>query len=235
MTTVRDVMTTSVLAVRPETTLKEVARLLVERRISGLPVVNEAGRVVGVVSEADLLVKEQEPGALARGPLDRIFGESDELRQQRVKAEARTAGEAMTAPAITIDASRSVQQAANLMIERRVNRLPVIEDGRLVGIVTRADLVRSFVRSDEQLEATIRDDILLKALWIDPALFSVDVTDGVVTLSGGVDRRSTAEMVARMVEMVPGVVGVNAEIAWKVDDRKIDAPAPDYFSPKGPS
>jgi CBS-domain-containing membrane protein len=235
MTTVGDVMTTSVLAVRPDTTLKEVANLLVEHRISGLPVVDEAGRVVGVVSEADLLVKEQEPGALARGPLDRIFGESQELRQQRAKAEARTAGEAMTAPAITVDASRTVHQAASLMIERRVNRLPVVEDGRLVGIVTRADLVRSFVRSDEQLEATIREDVLLKALWIDPAQFTVDVSDGVVTLKGAVDRRSTAEMVAQMVGMVPGVVGVSAEIAWNVDDREIDAPAPDYFSPKGPS
>ena len=121
------------------------------------------------------------------------------------------------------------------MIERRVNRLPVVDGGRLVGIVTRADLVRSFVRSDAQLAQSIREDVLLKALWIDPERFVVDVDDGVVTMSGSVDRRSTAAMVAHMVEMVPGVVGVTAEIAWTIDDRDIDAPAPDYFSPKGPS
>jgi CBS domain-containing protein len=235
MTTVRDVMTTSVLAAKPETPLKEVARLLVEQRISGLPVVDEANRVVGVVSEADLLVKEQDPGALARGPLDRIFGESDELRELRAKAEARTAGEAMTSPAITIEASRSVHQAASAMIERRVNRLPAVDGGHLVGIVTRADLVRAFVRSDEQLEQTIREDVLLKTLWIDPAQFTVDVRDGVASLRGAVDRRSTAGMIVRSVEMVPGIVGVNAEIAWTVDDRDLEAPAPDYFSPKGPS
>lgn len=234
MSTVRDVMTRSVLVVHPETTLREVARLLVENRISGLPVVDD-GHVVGVISEADLLVKEQDPGILAPGPLDRIFGESEELRQLRTKAEARTVGDAMTAPAITIDASRSVHQAASTMIERRVNRLPVVEDGRLVGIVTRADLVRAFVRSDEQLAETIRSEVLLKALWIDPAQFPIDVTDGVVTLQGRVDRRSTADMVTRMVEMVPGVIAVNADIAWTVDDRAINAPAPDYFSPKGPS
>jgi CBS-domain-containing membrane protein len=149
--------------------------------------------------------------------------------------EARTAGEAMTAPAITIEASRSAHAAAGLMIDRRVNRLPVTDGGELVGIVTRADLVRSFVRSDEQLVQAIRDDVLRKALWIDPVQFTVEVADGVAAIRGSVDRRSTAAMVAHMVEMVPGVVAVNADIAWTVDDREIDAPAPDYFSPKGPS
>jgi len=235
MTTVRDVMTTTVLAVRPETPLKEVARLLVERRISGLPVVDDEDRVVGVVSEADLLVKEQGPDAVPRGTLDRLFGESGQTRQLRAKAEARTAGEAMTAPAITIDGGASVHRAAAQMIERRVNRLPVVDAGRLVGIVTRADLVRSFVRSDAQLAQTIREDVLLKALWIDPDQVAVEVADGVAAIRGRVDRRSTAAMVAHMVEMVPGVVAVTAEIAWSVDDRDIDAPAPDYFSPKGPS
>ena len=235
MTTVRDVMTTSVLAVQPDTPLKEVARLLVEQRISGLPVVDEEGRVVGVVSEADLLVKEQDPGALEPGPLDRIFGESEEHRQLRAKVEARTAGDAMTAPAITIDPSRSLHQAAGVMIERRVNRLPVIEGGRLIGIVTRADIIRAFVRSDEQLEQTIREEVLLRTLWIDPAQFTVEVRDGVALLRGAVDRRSTAGMIVRSVEMVPGIVGVNAEIAWNVDDRDLEAPSPDYLSPKGPS
>ena len=235
MTTVGDVMTRWVLSVRPDTPLKEVARLLVYHRISGLPVVDEEGKVLGVVSEADLLVKEQDPDALPRRPLESIFGKSAEAREMRTKVEARTAGDAMTAPAITIEASRSVHAAAGLMIERRVNRLPVIDGGELAGIVTRADLVRSFVRSDEQLIQAIRDDVLLKALWIDPGQFTVEVADGVATIRGSVDRRSTAAMVARMVEMVPGVVAVNAEIAWTVDDREIDAPAPDYFSPKGPS
>jgi predicted transcriptional regulator len=141
----------------------------------------------------------------------------------------------MTAPPITIEASSSLHRAAALMIERRVNRLPVLQDGHLVGIVTRADIVRAFVRSDEQLTQTIREEVLLKTLWIDPAQFEVEVVDGVATIRGAVDRRSTAGMIVRSVEMVPGIVGVNAEIAWNVDDRDIEAPAPDYLSPKGPS
>jgi CBS domain-containing protein len=228
-------MTNAVLAVKPATTLKEVARLLVENRISGLPVVDDEIRVIGVISEADLLVKEQDPGAFEPSRLDRIFGASEELRELRAKAEARTAGEAMTSPAITIEASRSLHQAAGVMIERRVNRLPVVRDGRLVGIVTRADLVRAFVRSDEQLVRMIRDDVLRRTLWIDPDQFEVEVDDGVATIRGAVARRSTAGMIVRSVENVPGIVAVNAEIAWNVDDRDIEAPAPDYFSPKGPS
>lgn len=235
MKTVRDVMTRTVLSVRPETPLKEVARQLVEHRISGLPVVDEGGQVLGVVSEGDLLVKRQDPDAFRHRPLARIFGESEETRQLIAKAESRTAGDSMTSPAITIEASKPVDVAATLMVERRINRLPVTEDGRLVGIVTRADIVRTFVRTDEELAEAIRREVLLRALWIDPAQFTVSVTDGLATIRGKVERRSTAAMVEKMAEMVPGIVGVNADVAWSVDDRGIEAPGRDYLSPKGPS
>jgi CBS domain-containing protein len=235
MKTVGDVMTRPALSVRPETPLKEVARLLVEHRISGLPVVDEAGRVLGVVSEGDLLMKRQDPGAVHHRPLARIFGESEETRQLLAKAEARTAGDAMTSPAITIDAAAPVNAAATLMVERRVNRLPVTEDDRLVGIVTRADIVKTFVRTDEELAEIIRDEVLLHSLWIDPSHFTVTVTDGVATIKGEVQRRSTAAMIEPMVKMVSGIFAVNADIAWTLDDSEIEAPGPDYLSPKGPN
>lgn len=235
MSTVRDVMTTSVLSVRPETSIKQVARLLVENRISGLPVVNEEGRVVGVISEGDLLVKEQPRGSIHHRPLARIFGESAETRQSIAKAGARAVGDAMTMPAITIDASRPVGAAATLMIQRKVNRLPVTENGRLVGIVTRADLIRTFVRSDEEIAEAIRQEILLRALWMDPGKFTVEVADGIATVKGRVERRSLAGIIERSIESLPGVVGVSADIAWTLDDRDIVAPSRDYLSPKGPS
>jgi CBS domain-containing protein len=219
MKIVRDVMTRPVLSARTETPLMDVARILVEHRISGLPVVDAAGRVLGVVSEGDLLVKGQDPDAVHHRPLARIFGESGETRQLLAKAEARTAGDAMTSPAITIDASKPVNVAATIMVQRKVNRLPVTEDDRLVGIVTRADVVKTFVRTDDELVNAIRNEVLLRALWIDPEHFVVSVVDGVVTLQGRVERRSTAAMIAPMIEMVPGVVAVNADVAWSVDDR----------------
>jgi CBS domain-containing protein len=235
MTTVGDMMTRSVLSVTPETPLKEVARLLVEHRISGLPVVDDTGRVVGVISEGDLLVKEQRRDAIHHRPLARIFGDSAETRQLLAKAEASTAGDAMTAPAITIESDRPVSVAAARMIERKVNRLPVTEQGRLAGIVTRADVIRAFVQTDDELADAIRSEVLLRSMWLDPGKFSVEVANGQVDIHGAVDRRSTAAMVERMVTMLPGVVGVVADISWTIDDRNIEATGPDYLSPKGPS
>jgi CBS domain-containing protein len=235
MAYVHDVMTESVLSVTPDAPLKEVARLLIERRISGMPVVDASGSVVGVISEGDLLVREQGREAIRRGPLARLFGESAETRNLMAKAEARTAGDAMTSPAITVDASTPIEAAAALMIERQVNRLPVVTEGRLVGIVTRADLVRSFARGDEELVEEIRNNVLRRALWLDPDAFTVGVTDGTATIGGSVERRSTAAILAHMVGMVPGILSVESHVTWSLDDRNIEAPGPDYVSPKGPS
>jgi CBS domain-containing protein len=235
MTTVGEIMTRSVLSVRPEAPLKEVARLLVEHRISGLPVVDDSERVVGVISEGDLLVKEQRRDAIRHRPLARIFGDSAETRQMLAKAEASTAGDAMTTPAITIESERPVGVAAARMIDRKVNRLPVTEHGRLVGIVTRADVIRAFVQTDDELADAIRHEVLLRSMWLDPSKFSIEVTNGMVKIHGTVERRSTAAMVERMVAMLPGIVSVAADIAWTLDDRDLRATGPDYLSPKGPS
>jgi CBS domain-containing protein len=232
METVRDVMTRTVRSVGPDTPLKDVARELIEHRISGLPVVDDAGQVIGVISEGDLLAKEQRPGAVRHRPLARLFGESAETRRLMAKAEASTAGEAMTSPAITIEASKPIDTAATMMIQRKINRLPVTDGGKLVGIVTRSDVVGTFARSDEVLADVIRDEVLHQALWLDPAAFEVTVTNGMATIHGEVERRSTATILEHMVRMVPGIVSVEANVTWTLDDRDIEAPGPDYFSPK---
>lgn len=234
MMTVGDVMTRSVVSVRPWTPLKEVAQLLIERRISGVPVVDDDGQLLGVVSEADFLVKEQGASAVRHRPLSRFFGESRASQTRLAKIGALTAGEAMTAPALTIAPGRHIAEAAAVMTARGVNRLPVVDDGRLVGIVTRADLVRAYVRSDDELAATIRDDVLLRILWLDPAGFTVRVHDGVASVSGRVERRSTAEMVERAVSMVPGIVDVEADLPWAVDDSRDEPASLDLVFPIGP-
>jgi CBS domain-containing protein len=234
MNTVRDVMTTEAISVLPETPLREVAQLLLNHRISGVPVVDEHGEVVGVVSEADFLIKEQGPDALTHRRMARIRGESAESRVQRAKMTATTAGEAMTTPAVTIAAGSRIAQAASVMTSLGVNRLPVIESGRLVGIVTRADLVRAYVSSDDELTRTIREDVLFRMLWLDPAVFTVVVNDGVAAISGRVERRSTAEMVEHAIAMVPGLVGVNAEISWSMDDSDVRPAALDMAFPYSP-
>lgn len=234
MMTVRDVMTRSVISVHRGTPLKEVALLLIDQRISGVPVVDVDGAVLGVVSEADLLMKMQGANAVRHRPLARFLGESRETRAQLAKLGAVAAAEAMTAPAVTITSGRSIHEAAAIMTGRSVNRLPVVDDGRLVGIVTRADLVRAYVRSDDELARTIREDVIRGILWLDPALFTVIVTDGVASISGRVERRSTAEMVERTASMVPGVIHVHADISWELDDSRAEPASLDPVFPFGP-
>jgi CBS domain-containing protein len=234
MLKVRDLMTPEVVTVHPTTPIKDVAKSLVEHRISGMPVVDDGGRVVGVVSEGDLLFKEQAPDSVERRPLTRIFGDSPESRAQLNKVLASTAGDAMTTPAITVTADSLVADAAATMIRGRVNRLPVVEGDVLVGVVSRADIVRAFVRSDEQLADAIREDVLYGALWLDPRSLDVVVSDGKARIRGEVERRSEAGMIERITAMVPGVTGVTTELTWKLDDRQIEAPERDLVSPYKP-
>jgi CBS domain-containing protein len=233
MMTIRDVMTTSVLTVRPDTPLKDVARLLIDSDVSGVPVIDDQGAVLGVVSEGDFLVKEQGPQALRHRRLARLLGESEATRRQIGKVAARTAGEAMTTPAVTMEPSRSIQDAAAVMTERRVNRLPVVESGRLIGIVTRADLVRAYLRTDEELVRTIRQDVLHRVLWLDPASFDVTVHNGEAVVRGNVERRSTARIVEEAIAMVPGIDSLTADVGWSFDDRDLVPASRDVAFPYG--
>ena len=206
---VEDVMTRDVRTITPETTLKTVAEILTDAQISGLPVVNPSGDVLGVVSEADILRKEKGPDERPRGVVGLFFAESPEIRE---KVAARLAGEAMNSPAITIESSQPVQRAAAMMIDQGIGRLPVVDDGRLVGIVTRKDLVRTFVRSDAEIKREILDDVILRSLWIAPEQVAVEVIDGEVTVTGQVDTQLDAELVRRLVERLPGVISVRSEL-----------------------
>lgn len=205
---VSDLMTREVVTVTPETPLKEAAALLAQRGISGLPVVNAQGEVVGVLSEADVVMKasgEERRRGLLGWLLEADLGFEDKLR-------ARTVGDAMSAPAITIEASRPVHEAAALMVRESVNRLPVLDEGRLVGIVTRADIVRAFTRTDAEIEAEIRDEILRRTLWLEPGLVRVSVQDGAVTLEGTVENKADVELLPVFVSRVPGVISVQADL-----------------------
>ncbi len=213
---VKDVMTSDVITVRPETPLKEVASILAERKISGLPVVDEERELLGVMSEGDILFKERGPSS-RKGMLSWLLDPYG--MEGQLKLEARTAGEAMTAPARTIGPRRPVSAAARLMLEKGINRLPVVEDGKLVGIVTRADLVRAFARPDEAIAREIRQDVLQQVLWLrDPGAVTVSVDGGKVTLGGSVDSRMDAELVSTFVAKVTGVVEVDSSLTWLEDD-----------------
>ncbi len=212
---ITDVMTTDVVTVDPEASLKDVAALLAEHRVSGLPVVDADGQVVGVISEADILFKEVgEKGP--QGVIAWLLEPGGDA-----KLEARTAGEAMTSPARTIGPKRPVAEAAKRMLEEAVNRFPVVDDdGKLLGIVTRADLVRAFVRSDETIATEIREDVVLKTLWIAPEALDISVEKGVVKLAGHVESKTDAELIEAFARRVPGTVSVESHLSWEENGRK---------------
>jgi CBS domain-containing protein len=210
---VRDVMTSTVFVVRPGTPLKQVAALLVEKRISGVPVVDEDGSVLGVVSEADFLSKEAvgRSAPAQRSWFEVLIGGRDLKRAELDRIAARSASEAMTEPAKTIGPDETLHRAAQLMVQGSINRLPVVDDGRLVGIISRADIVRVFARTDEEIR-----DLVAFALRAVDGLMVADVEDGVVRLSGTVASEPLALTIRSIVQQLDGVVAVDdRDLTWR--------------------
>ena len=216
----KDVMAAPVFTVRPETGVKDIAALMLTYKISGLPVVTTDEELVGIVTEADLLHKES---GLKRKDLTfwkgLPFGRTPASIR---KAEGVTAAELMSSPVLTVEEDTPLREAAALMVRRKINRLPVMRAGRLVGIVSRNDVLRAFVRTDEELERAVRD-ALLHRLWIDVTPLKINVMDGVVYLDGEVDRRSDKLLAEQWVAAIDGVVRLDSTLTYRHDDRRVTA------------
>ena len=206
---VGDLMTTTVITVEPETPLKDAAEILAKSQVSGMPVVDGRGVVTGVLSAGDIVYRES-AGDVPSVPVE-------------PKLVATTVGGAMSSPAVTIGPRRPVTDAARTMVDRRVGRLPVVDDaGRLVGIVTRSDLVRAFVRSDEDVAEEIRTEVLPGLLRHDADNVHIDVERGRVTLTGLIETQTDAESVPILVQRVPGVVSVLSRLSWLDQNGRLD-------------
>jgi CBS domain-containing protein len=206
-TRVDELMSTSVVTVSPDTSLKHAAALLVEREISGMPVVG-SGQVVGVVSEADIIEVERGAAAAPRlRALTVVFG-----GQVPEPVPSKTVADVMSTPAITVHVWQSAATAAGLMTKHGIKRLPVVENGQLVGIVSRRDLVRAFARNDGAIARDIREHVLAREFWLQPSEVGIQVHEGEVTLTGSVDTELTASMLPTEVRKVPGVVSVDSTI-----------------------
>jgi CBS domain-containing protein len=215
----RDVMTQPVLWVTPETPLHQVAALMLERRISGVPVVDAAGHVVGVLSEGDFIRRPEIGTDLPGSRWLRFLASPDEQARDYLKTHGRTAAEVMSAPALTVPADTPLATVARIMSAKGIKRLPVIEDGRLVGIVTRADLLRAVYEHPAQTQAASDDEIrhavaavLKSADWAAGAIVDVQVSQGVVQLRGSVDSEPQREALLLAVRSLPGVRGVEARL-----------------------
>lgn len=210
---VRDVMTQDVVWVRPQTPFRTIAEVLANRRISSVPVVSLTQQVVGLVSEADLIDK-YELRAIEHRP--RWWSSRRRLWD---KAVGTVAADLMTSPAITVDQDTSVTSAARLLAEKRLKRVPVVDgEDHLVGMLSRHDLVTVFVRTDREIEAEVREQVVARALGMDPNGITVAVDNGAVTLHGQVERRSMVAMAVHFTWSVDGVVDVVDRLTYAFDD-----------------
>jgi CBS domain-containing protein len=212
--TVSDVMTRQVLTARAAMPVKELARAMVEHHISALPVLDEDDRLIGIVSEADLILKQGHQ--IPRPP---HWWEGGPQRATVRRAAGDTAGELMSSRPVTVGPDATLAQAARLMSDEAVKRLPVLDEhGRLLGIISRGDLLKAFVRSDDDIREDVLGEVFVHLLWADPTQVEVKVTDGIVDLAGTVDRRSTAEAAERLVRRLDGVVDVRCGLEFAHDD-----------------
>jgi CBS domain-containing protein len=218
---VKDLMTTPVVTVGPATPFKEIVARLAQHRVSAVPVVDDRGLVLGIVSEADLLLKEEFPQPDRDLPV--FWAKRRHL--EREKAAASVARDLMTVAVKSISPDATVGEAARRMHTARVKRLPVIDKGgRLLGIVSRADLLKVFDRPDQDIRREIMEDVIVGEFMMDPDRFFLHVDDGVVGLQGQVERRSLLPYLVRAVHGVEGVVRVENRLAWDLDDRDLSWP-----------
>jgi CBS domain-containing protein len=213
-TTVGEVMTRDVYHVASDAPFKEITRKLVSSRVGALPVLSGDGRLIGIVSESDLLLKEAVRGCTPeRPPIGWLTS------RRRRKAAARVAQDLMTSRPITISADARVDQAARRMLRHRVKHLPVIDEtGRLVGIVSRSDLLKAYVRRDEQVE---RDVLAAVGNVLGAGLASVTVKGGVATLTGRVPWHRDSQFCASAAASTDGVVGVDNRLTFEADERTL--------------
>ncbi|MBU1227764.1 MAG: CBS domain-containing protein [Actinobacteria bacterium] len=220
---VRDIMSTDPISVRGDTLLKEAARIMVRHKVSGLPVIDERGHLIGIVTEDDFLRREASrdlPNRLSL--LDALFGDGEPAMPV-----AETVAEVMTTRVVTIGPEAEIGEAARLMASRNVKRLPVVGgDGLVHGIISRADIVNAFTKPDDVIEDEVREDIIRRLLFLDPETVAVTVADGVVHLSGELENRSEVHLLEELTRRIAGVVKVDSEVTYQIDDRKTEGSGP---------
>lgn len=210
-----DVMVCNVITVRADTSVEKIAETLLANRISAVPVVNEAGGLVGIVSEGDLIHRVEAGTERHRSWWLELLTGKEILAREFVKSHARKAADVMTRPVITVKPGTPLGELASLLEKHRIKRVPVVNDGKIVGIVSRANLVQALVRIGNEAapaasveDSTLYDNILAQlrsTSWADPSNISVVVNNGTVELWGIVDSEIEKNAIRVAVEVTPGV------------------------------
>jgi len=207
-----DVMTTDVVAALPDWSLKQAARVMIDAGVSGLPVVGDDGTVAGIITEADFIETEAGRTVGRQRLFDTVFGEKRTRTPSTVEA-------AMSRSPIVVDRNTTIAEAARLMTDRNVKRLPVVDpNGRLEGIVSRGDILVAFARDDDAIADAVERGVIRRILMLESRDVSVHVADGVVILSGQVPNRSDAKLLEELVGRIEGVIRCDSDLVWSFDD-----------------
>ena len=218
---VEEIMTRDVIAVAPKTPIHEAAELMVDHGVSGLPVVDDAGRVVGIVSEGDLILREK--------PRERMpwwkafFGDAERLAREYQKAHGMTVGEVMTRSLITVSPDLPIESVALILDEHRIRRVPVVADGQLLGIVSRGDLVKALAKAPPRAGSQPSDERLVREMrarlaeepWISNRGIVVQTKDGVISLWGLVLTETEKSAVETMARTIEGCKGIDSHLVVK--------------------
>jgi CBS domain-containing protein len=224
-----EVMATNVVTVEPRTTVKDIAEIMTGRRISGVPVL-DGGKLVGIVSETDLLHRAETGTEKRHKWWLGAFMDADRMAREYAASHGRVAADIMTRNVITVKADADLGEVADLLDRKKLKRVPVVDGGALVGMITRGDLVRAFLAKAKAAEvAQVDDETLTTAIksrmrresWLDASLVNLDVKDGVVTLEGFVTSRDQLKALSLLVAETPGVVRVDTQLRLRPRDMGV--------------
>jgi len=215
---VRELMTTDVITVGPDFSLKEAARRMLDAGVSGLPVTDEGGTVIGIITEADFVAGEADRRAKQRAGLLRFL-----VNRQEIPTGERKVGDVMTRDVITVGPDVDHAEAARIMERENVKRLPVVDGERLIGLLARADMLRAFTRADQDIIAEITDYVMTSVLWLDPAKVQVESVEGNVTLGGRLENRSDVALLLELTKRLDGVASVTDNLSWEYDNTRAES------------
>jgi CBS domain-containing protein len=224
---IRDLMTTEVLTIGPEAPLKEAARRMLEAGVSGLPVTNGDGDLVGIITEADFVATEADRRVTQRAGLLRLL-----RRDVEIPSQERLVGDVMTSEVKVVDPGSDHADAARLMLREGIKRIPVVAEGRLIGLVSRTDMLKAYVRSDVEIVDEIRGHLMRDVLWIDPRRVSIECLDGNVALDGHLETKSDASLLVELTMRLDGVISVKDYLTWQIDNTKLEMVSPPTGYPR---
>jgi CBS domain-containing protein len=228
---VRDLMTPQVITVGPQASLKEAARRMIEAGVSGLPVTDDIGSLVGVITEADFVKNESGRRARQRARLLRWLGNGDDM-----PSTERLVEDVMTSDVVTLGPDADHAEAARIMRRAGIKRIPIVEDdGTLRGIISRSDILRAFARPDDDIIEEIRGHVMGEVLWIDSRTVEVKSVDGNVELHGHLETKSDCRLLEDLTKRLDGVVSVNSQLTWEIDNTKLEMTPPPQSHLAGPN